>query len=324
MTDPVTTNVRWGVLGVAKIAMGAFVPGIAGAANADLVALASRDTAKAADAAAKAGIGKSYGSYDELLADPDIDAIYNPMPNHLHAEWSIKALEAGKHVLCEKPLAMSAQEAEEMAAVSQRTGRLLMEAFMYRFHPQWRLVGDLIADGRIGTVRAVRSSFHYPPNQKTNVRYVPEYGGGGLLDVGCYCVDSARLIFGADPVSAHGRLEIDPDTGVDILAAGLLEFPIGYAVFTTGIEQDLDQQVHVTGTTGNLSIPRAFNPWTDRPSHVVLRRPNGDETFEVPVTNQFTLEIEAFSAAILSGASEPPIPLRNAIANMKTLDALRA
>ena len=318
-----TSAVRWGILGVAKIAMKAFVPGIAGAANAELVAVASRDGDKAAAAAAEIGIDRSYGSYAELLADPDVDAVYNPMPNHLHAEWSIKAMEAGKHVLCEKPLAMNAAVAEEMAAASERTGKLLMEAFMYRFHPQWQTVRQLIADGRIGTVQAVRSWFHYPPNPKTNVRYVPEYGGGGLLDVGCYCIDSARMIFGEDPVAATGRLTIDDETGVDVLAAGLLEFSTGYAVFTAGMEQDLAQQVHITGTEGQIAVPRAFNPWPDRPSVVVLRRPDGDETVEIPVTNQFTLEIEAFSQAVLDGAAEPPVPLSNALANMRVLDALR-
>ncbi len=319
-----TGRVRWGVLGVAKIAAGAFIPAVAGSANSEVVAIASRMQEKADAAASEFQIPRSYVSYEDLLDDPDIDAIYNPLPNHLHEEWSVRALEAGKHVLCEKPLAMDAAGARRMESASRKTGRLLMEAFMYRFHPQWDLVRDLIAGGRVGSVRAVHTWFHYPPNPRTNVRYVPGYGGGGLLDVGCYCVDSSRLVFGEEPISARGALRLDDEAGVDVLAAGVLEFPSGIATFTCGIEQDGDQQVHITGTDGHISVTRPFNPWPHKPVRIVLSRPDEIESFEVPVTDQFMLEVEAFAAAIVAGASTPPVPVANAIANMAVLDALRS
>jgi predicted dehydrogenase len=221
--------VRWGVLGAANIAVKKVIPAMQRSELSPVVAIASRDLAKARAAAEELGIARAYGSYEQLLADPEIDAIYNPLPNHLHVPWSIRAAEAGKHVLCEKPIALSASEARELLAVRDRTGVQIGEAFMVRTHPQWHAVRELVASGRIGELRLVVGHFSYYRRDPADIRSRAEWGGGALMDIGCYPVMLSRWIFGAEPIDVVAALERDPDLGVDRLASGILRVPAGQA-----------------------------------------------------------------------------------------------
>ena len=230
-------KVRWGVLSTARIATEKVIPGIRRSATGEVVAIASRDVGRARAAADELGIPRSHGSYEALLADPAVDAVYVPLPNHLHAEWSIRALEAGKHVLCEKPLALSAADAGRMADAATASGRLLMEAFMYRHHPSWIAVQELVAGGRIGRLQAVDSWFSYFLDDPANIRNVLEYGGGALYDIGCYSVSLSRLLFGAEPDEVSAAIVRDPVSGVDILTTGHMTFPGGLASFTCATQR---------------------------------------------------------------------------------------
>src|SRR5690606_5282482 len=220
MTEPV----RWGVIGCASIAMRKVLPAMKQASNCDILAIASRDPAKAAAAAAELDIERHYGSYESLLADPDVEAVYVPLPNHLHAEWTVKAAEAGKHVLCEKPLALTAAEATTMVDACERAGVSLMEAFMYRLHPQWVRARELVESGRIGELCAIEASFAYHNTDPANIRNIAEMGGGALMDIGCYPVNVARMMFGGEPADVHAAIRRDPTFGTDILTTVLLDF----------------------------------------------------------------------------------------------------
>src|SRR6266481_4998077 len=221
-------KVKWGVLGAASIATRKVIPGMQQGEWSEVAAIASRDLAKAQRAAAKLGISKAYGSYEELLADPEIEAIYNPLPNHLHVPWSIKAAEAGKHVLCEKPISMTTEEAVTLLKVRDRTGVKIEEAFMVRSHPQWRKAVELVQGGRIGKVRAIAGCFSYNNHDPKNIRNILEYGGGGMMDIGCYLIYTSRFIFGEEPTRVVGVIEEDPDLRTDILSSGVLHYPSGH------------------------------------------------------------------------------------------------
>jgi predicted dehydrogenase len=217
-------RLRWGVLGAAQIAVKKVVPAMQRGRSCRVVAIGSRDREKGEAAARALGIERVHGSYEELLADPDVDAVYNPLPNHLHVPWSIRALEAGKHVLCEKPIGLTPAEVEELLRARDRTGRQVQEAFMVRTHPQWLGVRELVRAGRIGTLRAVSGFFSYFNEDPGNVRNVPEYGGGGLYDIGCYPITVSRFLFEAEPLRVAGCLQRDPRFGTDRLASGVMEF----------------------------------------------------------------------------------------------------
>jgi len=319
-------KIRWGVLGVAKIATEKVIPAMQRGERSTVTAIASRDLAKARAAAARLDIAKAYGSYEELLADPDVDAIYNPLPNHLHVPWTIKAAEHGKHVLCEKPIGLSAAEARDLLAVRDRTGVRIQEAFMVRTHPQWLKVKDLIADGRIGEVRAVLGAFSYTNRDPGNIRNKPEIGGGALFDIGCYLVNTSRFIFGTEPLRVTGAIQRDPDMGTDRLTSVLLDYGTGHAAGSCSTQMVFYQRLQIFGTTGRIELPIPFNAPPDRPSRIIVDTGadlfgGGVTNIDVEICNQYTIQGDRFSRAILDG-SDVPCPLEDAVKNMACIDAI--
>ncbi len=326
-----TAPLKWGILSTAKIAKQHVIPALRAAGNCEVVAVASRDEARAAAFAAELGIERSYGTYDELIADPDIDVIYNPLPNHLHAPLTLQAAAAGKHVLCEKPFTMDLAEARtlERDLEALDTGAKVMEGFMYQFHPQWEAVLELVESGRIGRVIAVQTWFSYFGDDPANIRHVPEWGGGALMDIGCYAIHSARRLFDAEPVRVRGSLEIHETYGVDVTASAVLDFPDGQATFTVATQSDMDQRVHVVGSEGRIEITRPFNALTDR--EMIVRVGSGmGETYGQPLqeilsfgpADQYSIMAERFASSILAG-EDPPVGLADAVANMAVIQAVR-
>ncbi|HEY8115804.1 MAG TPA: Gfo/Idh/MocA family oxidoreductase [Actinomycetota bacterium] len=319
--------VRWGVLSTAKIGIEKVIPATAAAARCEVVAIASRDLGRAQTAASGLGIARAFGSYEDLLADPDIDAVYIPLPNHLHADWTIAAAVAGKHVLCEKPLATSAAEAELMIQACEAEGVLLMEAFMYRLHPTWEAVRELLANDRIGELRAVQSWFSYFNDDPGDIRNIVDAGGGALYDIGCYCVNLSRMLFGAEPIRIQGSVTRDAVMGIDTLTSGILGFDDGMATFTCGIRAEPDQRVHIYGTGGRISVEIPFNIPPDRPTRVFVTaggdppvRPDTQVlTFEP--ANEYTIQAERFASAVLDG-TPAPIPPSDAVGNLRVIEEL--
>ncbi len=322
-----TRTIRWGVLGCAGIAINAVIPAIQSSKFGRVTAIASRDLNKARQTAAAFQIPTAYGSYEELLADPNIDAIYNPLPNHLHVPLTRQALEHGKPVLCEKPIALSSQEAEELSAVEKRTGLPVAEAFMVRHHPQWKMARTLAMAGHLGEVRAIQAIFSYYLEDPNNVRNQASIGGGALLDVGCYAVNTARLLFGAEPVRAIAALERDPVFETDRLTSGLMEFPGGrQLVFTCATQLALTQKVTILGTRGRMELEIPFNAPPDAQTTIVIDSGedlagSGRQEIVIDAVDQYREQADAFAATILTGA--PLVAdLNDAIANMRALDAL--
>ncbi len=316
-------KIRWGVLSTARIGVQKVIPAMQKGKICEIAAISSRDFEKAGKTAEKLNISKAYGSYDELLDDPEIDAIYNPMPNHLHVPWSIKAIEAGKHVLCEKPIALSAEEARQLAdAAKARPDLKVMEAFMYRHHPQWREAKALVDRGEIGDLRTIHSHFSYFNDDPNNVRNMPEIGGGGLLDIGCYSISLSRFIFGREPKNVFAKMEFDPRFHTDILASGVLDFGPGTSIFSCSTQLGYHQSAVIFGTTGSIQIEIPFNPPFDKPTRIFVRRGDEIEEKTFPVCNQFTIQGNLFSRAILEDR-DVPTPLTDAVANMKVIDAVK-
>lgn len=311
---------RWGVIGTAKIAKQWLIPAIAAAKNAEVVAVASRDLAKATLFAEQNGIAQAYGSYEELLADNSIDAVYNPLPNHLHVPISVQAIEAGKHVLCEKPLGLNTQDMQPLLqAAALRPDLVVMEAFMYRFHAQWLQAKALIAQGELGEINSVEASFTYFNRDPDNVRNKADIGGGGLMDIGCYCVSAARFIFGREPVRVSASLDMDPQFGVDRHAAGILDFAPGTASFYCSTQSSPSQGVKINGTKGTLLLATPF--YANGPAQLLLSDAQGTRTIAVGEFNHYVAQVEAFSAAALAGQPSPT-PLADALANQQVVDAL--
>jgi predicted dehydrogenase len=322
-------TLRWGILSTAKIGRTKVIPGIAGAPSCEVVAIGSRDLAAAQAVAAALAIPRAHGSYEELLADPDVDAVYIPLPNHLHAPWAIRAAEAGKHVLCEKPLALTAAEAETMIAAADRAGVALMEALMYRHHPSWLAVREIVASGRLGDLVAVQSWFSYFNDDQSNIRNILEAGGGALYDIGCYCVNLSRMLFEGEPDRVSGEIVRDPVGGTDTIVAGTLAFGERLATFTASTRAEDDQRVHVYGTRGRIDVEIPFNIPPDRPTRIHVAA-GGDppvapevETMTFDAADPYTAEAEAFAQAVLSGRPVP-VPPSDAIANLRVMDALFA
>ena len=320
-------TLRWGILSTANIGTEKVIPGIQGATNSEVVAIGSRDGALARKVADRLGIERAHGSYEALLGDPDVDAVYIPLPNHLHAEWTIAAARAGKHILCEKPLAMTAADAERMAEVCAAEGVQLMEAFMYRLHPSWVAVRELVASGRIGRLTAVQSWFSYFNDDPANIRNIREVGGGALYDVGCYNVNLSRMLFGAEPSHVSATITRDPVSGVDTTTSAILEFESGVATFTCSTRSENDQRVHVYGTDGRISIGIPFNIPPDRPTEVYVTA-GGDppvapatETLTFATADPYTVEAERFAAAILDGRPVPVEPA-DAVANLRVIERI--
>lgn len=319
-------KIRWGVLSTANIGVKKVIPGMQQGEFCEVTAIASRGLEKAQAAARELGIAKAYGSYEELLTDPDVDAIYNPLPNQMHVPWTAKAAEAGKHVLCEKPLSLTVAEAETLLEVRARTGVKIGEAFMIRSFTQWLRVQELLQSGRIGEVRAVTAAFSYFNVDPANIRNQVESGGGALYDIGCYCIQAARVGFGGLPKRAVGLIDRDPQMGTDRLTSALLEFEAGHAIFTCSTQMNPYQRVHFLGTKGRIEMEIPFNAPKDRPCRILIDETGdifgaGIVTEEFPTADQYTMQGDAFSKAILDD-TEVPVPLEDAIANMKVIEAI--
>jgi predicted dehydrogenase len=319
-------KLRWGVLSTANIGIKKVIPAMQLGRHTSVTAIASRDLAKARAAADALGIETAYGSYEELISDPNVDAIYNPLPNQMHVPWTIKAAEAGKHVLCEKPLSLTVAEAQTLLPVRERTGVKIGEAFMIRSYTQWVRLRELLDSGRIGKLRAVIGAFSYFNTDAKNIRNHVDSGGGALYDIGCYCIHASRYAFGGPPTRAVGLIERDPEFGTDRLSSAMLEFPDGQAVFTCSTQLIPHQRMHFLGTRGRIEIEIPFNAPKDRPTRLFIDETgdifgNGIVTEEFPVADQYTIQGDAFSKAVLEGG-EVPVPLEDAIANMAVIEAV--
>ncbi len=319
-------KVRWGILGAAAIATKKVIPGMQQGSRTEIVALASRDLAKAKEAADRLGIQKAYGSYEELLADPEIEAIYNPLPNHLHVPWSVKAAEAGKHVLCEKPIAMNAQEVETLIAARDSAGVKIGEAFMVRTHPQWLRARDMVRQKQIGELKAIVSVFSYFNRDPKNIRNIAEIGGGALMDVGCYPITMSRFLFGREPERVIGLIERDPEMGTDRLTTAILDFAPGQALFTCSTQMVPFQRMQVLGTTGRVDLEIPYNAPPNQATRIFLD--DGSELAgrsgrleEFPVLDQYTVQGDVFSQAIQENR-DVPVSLEDAMRNMSVIDAI--
>lgn len=317
-------KVRWGQISTANIGLKKVLPGMMRGKYSAVVAIASRDIASARKAAKALGIPKAYGSYEEMLADPDIDAVYNPLPNHLHVPWSIKALEAGKHVLCEKPLALTSAEAQALVDAAKKFPHLkVMEAFMYRHHPQWQRAKKMVQDGKIGTLRTIQSFFSYFNDDPQNIRNMPDIGGGGLMDIGCYNISLSRFIFGAEPQRVVGIVEYDPKLKIDRLASGMMDFGNGTATWTCSTQLAPYQRVNIFGTHGRIEIQIPFNAPPDRPCILWYETKGKIQEIKIPTTDQYTVQGDLMSEAILKDLPVPT-PLGDGVNNIKVIEAIVA
>ena len=318
-----TEPVRWGVFGAARIALDKVIPSMQEGELSRVVAIASRSADKARAAAGSLGIDRAYGSYEALIDDPDVEAIYNPLPNHLHVPWSIRAVRAGKHVLCEKPIALSARKAVELRDAARQAGVLVGEAFMVRCHPQWIETKRLIDSGRIGTLQLVHGHFSYTRRDASDVRSRLEYGGGALMDIGCYPITIARWMFGREPLAAVAAVDRDLEYHVDRITSGLLRFDAGVATFDCGGAMVAHQRMELFGDRGRIQLDLPFTPRATERCRIVIDDGirNDGEVVEVDAANQYTLQGDRFSAAI-RGRGEVPSSIDNAIANMAVIDAL--
>jgi predicted dehydrogenase len=319
--------VRFGVIGAADIGRKT-LPGIQASPHCRVDAVGSRNLAKAQAYADELSIPRAYGSYEEVIADPDVDAVYIPLPNHLHAEWSIAAVRAGKHVLCEKPLTMNAPEAESVMAAAAEADRHVVEAFMYRHHPTWVRAKELVDSGQIGKLRAVQSFFSYFNDDRGNIRNQVEAGGGALYDVGCYCINLSRFLFGSEPVVESALIERD-ETGTDVVTSAILRFDTGSATFTCSTRLEDDQRVHIYGSRGRIALEVPFNIPPTQPTRIWISQggnlPN-DPSIETEVfepMDPYQSQADAFAQLVL-GTGERAVPLGDAVLNMAVLDAVFA
>ena len=319
-------KVHWGVLGVARIATQKVIPAMQSGEMMEVSAIASRDLHKAREAAAELGIPRSFGSYEELLADPDIEAIYNPLPNHLHVPWSIRAAEMGKHVLCEKPIGLSSTECCALIAARDRTGVRIGEAFMVRTHPQWLRARELVRSGAIGALRSIVCAFSYFNDDPRNIRNQVDMGGGGLMDIGCYAVQTSRFLFEEEPRRVCALMERDAGMGIDRLTSAILDYPSGHAVFTVGTQLVPYQRVQILGVRGRIEIEIPFNAPPDLPCRILIDSGadpmgSGIRIEQFPVVDQYAIQGDLFSRAI-RGHGDVPTPLEDSLRNMIAIEAL--
>lgn len=319
-------KVKWGVLSTASIGIRKVIPAMQRGQWSEVAAISSRDGKKAEAVARKLQIPKAYWSYEDLLADPEIEAVYNPLPNHLHVPWSIKAAQAGKHVLCEKPIGLNVADAKELLEARNRFEVKIGEAFMVRTHPQWLRVRELIQSGRIGELRVISGAFSYFNRDPANVRHVVDWGGGGLLDIGCYPITTSRFIFGEEPARVIGLIERDPEFNTDRLASAILDYPSGQATFTCSMQLVPYQRMQFFGTKGRIEIEIPFNAPNDRPCRIFID--DGRDVFgggitveSVPTCDQYTIQGDIFSRAI-RGDCDVPVSLEDAVRNMAAIDAI--
>jgi predicted dehydrogenase len=320
-------KIRWGVLSTAKIGREKVIPAIQRSQLGHVTAIASRSLARAKAVAAELGIEKAYGSYQELLSDRHVDAVYIPLPNHLHVRWSMRALSAKKHVLCEKPIGLSVSEAEQLAGAAAAHPKLkVMEAFMYRFHPQWQMARQIVREGRIGALRTIHTHFSYFNDDAQNIRNQADIGGGALMDIGCYPISLSRFIFDAEPQRVLGQIELDPALKIDRLVSATLEFFQGTATFTCSTQLVPYQRVKIFGTSGRIEIEIPFNAPVDKPCRIWLQigtkpgTPIEEVVFEA--CDQYELQADAFSAAIQND-TPAPTPLGDAVANMRIIERIQ-
>jgi predicted dehydrogenase len=318
---------RWGILGVSFFAVRKMIPAMKLAQDAQVVAIASRSRDKAEAAARDLDIPRAHGSYQELLDDPDVEAIYNPLPNHLHVPWSVRAAEAGKHVLCEKPIALDARQAQELVAARDRTGVLIHEAAMVRVHPRWLAIRDLLRNGRLGELRSLQSNFSYDLRTRDNVRYQPDMGGGALLDIGFYPITISRFCFEEEPTRVIGLLERDPQLGVDRLTSAILDFPRGQSSFTCGMQVAPFQHLQLLGTRARMEVEIPWTPDPRRSTRILLddreqlEQPRID-TITFDPCNQYTVLVDLFARAARQGAAGALPALEDSVKNMAVMDAI--
>ena len=319
-------KIRWGVLGVANIAVKKVIPAMQKGRFSEIAAIASRDAARASHAAAQLGIPKSYGSYHDLLTDPAIQAVYIPLPNHLHVPLSIKAAEAGKHVLCEKPIALTAEEVRQLIAVRNKTRVKIGEAFMVRTAPEWLRARELVRSGAIGELRSIVSVFSYFNRDPKNIRNVPEIGGGAVMDIGCYPINISRFLFEREPIRVAALIDRDPEMNTDRLSSALLDYGSGHAIFTCSTQLVPFQRMQILGTKARIDMEIPYNIPTDRPSRIFID--DGSELAgrkarieEFETSDQYTIQGDAFSRAILDN-SDVAVPLENALGNMLVIEAV--
>jgi predicted dehydrogenase len=317
------TFVRWGVLGAARIAATKVIPAMQRCQSARVVAIGSRSADRAREAASALGIARAYASYDAVLDDPDVDAVYIPLPNHLHVAWTLRALAAGKHVLCEKPIGLTADDARPLVAARDRAGLLVQEAFMIRSHPQWQAALAAVRSGELGPVTRVDGRFSYRNLDPDNIRNQVEAGGGGLLDIGCYLVHTARWVFASEPTVVTASLERDPVLGIDSAGDFTLRFAQGSATGTYGTQREPEQRVEIHGTKGTFAIDIPFNAPPDRSCRATLTTGGTTRELLFEICDQYTLQGDDVSRAILAG-QPAPYPLEDSIANMETIDRIFA
>ena len=312
-------KLNWGILSTAKIGIEKVIPAMQQGKLSEIVAIASRTHESARKAAKKLKIPKAFGSYQDLLDDTSIDAVYIPLPNHMHVPWTIKALAANKHVLCEKPIALTATEAKELLKETEKFPHLkVMEAFMYRHHPQWIQALELINGGGIGMVKTVHSFFSYYNDDPENIRNMVDIGGGGLMDIGCYCISLARLIFDEEPQRVFGKIEYDPGFETDRICSGILDFVQGTSTFTCSTQLVPYQRVNVFGTKGRIEIEIPFNAPPDKPCKMLFQNNEIIEEIEIKICDQYTIQGDLFSLSVLKN-EKVPTPIEDAVENMKVL-----
>ncbi|MDD3839746.1 MAG: Gfo/Idh/MocA family oxidoreductase [Clostridia bacterium] len=312
---------RIGVLGVADHFILRVLNPILKSDKVQVYAIASRNVQKAKAAAEKWGFPVFYGSYEELLADDKVEGVYIPLPNHMHAEWIKKCADAGKHVLCEKPLTLDSKQAEDVVKYVDSKGVKLMEAFMYRFHPKWKRAKELVEHGEIGKVLSIHTVFSYQNNDPKNIRNIKEYGGGALMDIGCYAISTARYITGKEPERVVGLNHYDPDFDTDILSSGMLDFGTVRCMFTVGTQMFPEQEVAIFGTGGSITVTIPFNDFPDVEAKIIVKTSIGTREVRFDPTDQYRLEFEGFAQAVRED-KEVPTPPQDAINNMKVIDAL--
>jgi predicted dehydrogenase len=315
-------KVRWGILSTAAIGLNKVIPAMQRAEHCEIVAIASRDLSRAKSAAAKLSIPKAYGSYAELLADPQVEAIYNPLPNHMHVSWSIKALQAGKHVLCEKPIGLSSAEGQQLVEAGQRHPQLkLTEAFMYRYHPQWQKARSIVRSGGVGTLRTIQSFFSYYNDDAANIRNRVDIGGGGLMDIGCYPISTSRFLFGREPARVLATAEFDPKLKTDRLTSAILDFETGTSTFTCSTQLASYQRVNIFGTSGRVELEIPFNAPPDCPTRIWHQAGGKTEEIAFPVCDQYGIQGDRFALAVRNG-TPVETPIEDAVANMRVIEAV--
>ncbi|MBI1249721.1 gfo/Idh/MocA family oxidoreductase [bacterium] len=316
------SKVRWGVLSTAKIGTQKVIPGMQRGTYCEVAGIASRSLENARAAADKLHIPKAYGSYEALLEDPDIDAVYIPLPNHMHVSWAIKAIHAGKHVLCEKPIGLNVEEARQLAETAYQNRKLkVMEAFMYRHHPQWQKAREIVRSGGIGTPVSIQSFFSYYNNNPTDIRNNTEWGGGGIMDIGCYPISLSRFILEGEPEKVIASVTRDEEFKTDVVASVMIDFGGIISSFTCGTKIAPYQRVHIHGDEGRVEIQIPFNAPADRPC--ILWHQQGEEITEIkiPTADQYTVQGDLMSQAILDD-TEVPTPISDAVANMEVIEAI--